>query len=138
MTASTNQWAGRGLVKGLAEGPALLSETPFSFLGDVDIRTGKVVGEMSDIRGQSIAGSVLVVPATRGSAGAWRFLYQLRKHDTHPVAIITDDLPDPSVVQGAILSDIPIISGLASRLRRTIKNGTMIVVDSTEGRVFLS
>lgn len=138
MTASTNAWIGRGLVKGSAEGPALLSTTPFSFLGDVDIRTGKVVGEMSDIRGKSIAGIVLIIPATRGSAGAWRFLYQLKKHDTHPVAIITDDLPDPSVVQGAILSNIPIISTLASRLHGDIADGTMLAVDGTEGRVFLS
>ena len=51
---------------------------------------------------------MLIIPYTRGSAGAWRFLYQLYKHENHPVAIITQAVPDPSVVQGAILAGIPI------------------------------
>ena len=33
-------------------------------------------------------GRVLIVPATRGSAGAWRFLHQLKQHGTHPLAIM--------------------------------------------------
>ena len=133
--AAKGEWTGRGLVKGSATGPALLSRTPFSFLGDADIRTGKVVGEMSDLHGRSIAGTVLIVPATRGSAGAWRFLFQLWKHETHPVAIITDDPPDPSVVQGAILADIPIVSDLAQQLRNDIEDGAMLTVDGASGRV---
>lgn len=131
----TGEWIGRGLVKGSAKGPALLSKTPFSFLGDADIRTGMVVGEMSDLRGKSIAGTVLIVPATRGSAGAWRFLFQLWKHETHPVAIVSDDLPDPSVVQGAILANVPIVSGLARRHFGEIGDGTILEVDGTLGRV---
>jgi hypothetical protein len=49
------------------------------------------------------------MPYTRGSAGAWRFLYQLFKHDNHPVAIVCNAVPDPSVVQGAILAGIPVV-----------------------------
>jgi predicted aconitase with swiveling domain len=137
MTARS-EWAGRGLVRGSATGPALLSLTPFSFLGDADIRTGMVVGERSDVRGRSIAGTVLIVPATRGSAGAWRFLVQLWKHGTHPVAIVTDDLPDPSVVQGAILASIPIVANVASMLHRDIADGTVITVDGSRGHVCLA
>lgn len=136
-TAEAGEWIGRGLVKGSAKGPALLSRTPFSFLGDADIRTGMVVGEMSDLRGRSIAGTVLIVPATRGSAGAWRFLYQLWKHETHPIAIVTDDLPDPSVVQGAILANVPIVSGVAQRLHGDIEDGIILEVDGALGRVVI-
>ena len=135
MATAVSEWSGRGLVKGNATGPAILSQTPFSFLGDADIRTGKVVGEMSDLRGRSIAGAVLIVPSTRGSAGAWRFLFQLWKHETHPVAIVTDDLPDPSVVQGAILANIPIVAGLAQRLHNDIDDGVVLTVDGSSGRV---
>jgi predicted aconitase with swiveling domain len=80
---------------------------------------------------------VLIVPATRGSAGAWRFLYQLKQHDTHPVAIVTTDLPDPSVVQGAILSEIPIVSGLAHELLEAIEIGSTLRVDGDTGQVSL-
>ena len=38
---------GRGIVSGSARGPALISRTPLSFLGDVDIRTGDVTGDQS-------------------------------------------------------------------------------------------
>ena len=135
MTNAPKQWAGRGIVRGAARGPVILSRTPLSFLGDIDIRTGNVVGEMSDLRGRSIRGTVLVVPSTRGSAGAWRFLYQLKKHGTHPVAIITDDLPDPSVVQGAILSKVPIVANLAEAISADISDGTAIEVDGETGKV---
>ena len=100
--------AARGIVVGKASGPALLSAEAVSFLGDVDIRSGRVVGDLASVRNASLRGTVLIMPYTRGSAGAWRFLYQLFKHDNHPIAIVTNAVPDPSVVQGAILAGIPI------------------------------
>lgn len=129
---------GRGIVNGTVTGPALVSRTPFSFLGDVDIRTGDVIGELSDLRGRNIAGRVLIVPATRGSAGAWRFLYQLKQHGTHPIAIITGELPDASVVQGAILSGVPIVSGLAERIGNVVTDGTLLTVDGDGGMITLT
>ena len=129
---------GRGIVNGTVTGPALVSRTPFSFLGDVDIRTGNVIGELSDLRGRNIAGRVLIVPATRGSAGAWRFLYQLKQHGTHPIAIITGELPDASVVQGAILSGVPIVSGLAERIGNVVTDGTLLTVAGDSGVITLA
>jgi predicted aconitase with swiveling domain len=129
---------GRGIVNGTVTGPALVSRTPFSFLGDVDIRTGNVIGELSDLRGRNIAGRVLIVPATRGSAGAWRFLYQLKQHGTHPIAIITGELPDASVVQGAILSGVPIVSGLAERIGNVVTDGTLLTVAGDGGVITLA
>ena len=129
---------GRGIVNGTVTGPALVSRTPFSFLGDVDIRTGDVIGELSDLRGRNITGRVLIVPATRGSAGAWRFLYQLKQHGTHPIAIVTGELPDASVVQGAILSGVPIVSGIAERIGNVVTDGTLLTVDGDGGVITLA
>jgi len=97
----------RGIVDGDAAGPVLVTPA-LSFLGDVDIRSGCIVGDLPGVKGQTLKGQMLVMPFTRGSAGAWRFLYQLSKVGTHPLAIITDDVPDPSVVQGAILAGVPV------------------------------
>jgi uncharacterized protein len=119
----------RGIVKGLAAGPALVSREPISFLGDLDITTGTVVGQLPSVKGRSLAGKVLVLPATIGSAGAWRFLYQLFKHGTHPVAIICAELPDPSVVQGAILADIPVVCAPIDGF----SDGELLEVDGTSG-----
>ncbi len=122
---------GRGIVQGRAAGPALVAQEPVSFLGDVDIRTGTIVGDLPSVRGQSLAGKVLVFPASMGSAGAWRFLHQLYQHGTHPVALVCRDLPDPSVVQGAILAKIPIVCAPEEDVLSTIEGGTRLEVDGS-------
>ena len=122
---------GRGIVQGRAAGPALVATEPISFLGDVDIRTGTVVSDLPSIRGQSLAGKVLVFPVSIGSAGAWRFLYQLYRHGTHPVALVCRELPDPSVVQGAILAKIPIVCAPEEDVLSTIEPGTTLEVDGS-------
>ena len=120
--------AGRGIVAGKAQGPALVAAEPVSFLGDVDIRSGRIVGDLPSARNANVRGTVLVFPYTSGSAGAWRFLYQLYKHANHPVALITQQVPDPSVVQGAILAGIPIVCEPAEPLDLT--NGTTLAVEA--------
>ena len=129
--------AARGIVIGKASGPALISAEAVSFLGDVDIRSGRVVGDLASVRNASLRGTVLIMPYTRGSAGAWRFLYQLFKHDNHPVAIVSNAVPDPSVVQGAILAGIPIVCEPESPLESQIANGQRveIEVEGTRGIV---
>ena len=55
-------WSGRGIVKGQASGPAMVSASALSFLGDVDIRSGQVVGRANDLLGRTVTGAVLVLP----------------------------------------------------------------------------
>lgn len=119
--------AARGIVAGKAEGPALVADEPVSFLGDVDIKSGRIVGDLPSARNASVKGTVLVFPYTSGSAGAWRFLYQLYKYGNHPVALVTETVPDPSVVQGAILAGIPIVCAPAEPL--AVTNGTWLAVE---------
>ena len=119
----------RGIVRGTASGPALVSSEAISFLGDLDIRTGSVVNKRHPLVGVSLKGTVLVMPYTRGSAGAWRFLYQLFKHGNHPVAIVTTGVPDPSVVQGAILAGIPCACAPEEPL--SVANGQRVEVEAS-------
>lgn len=131
----TNIVHGRGLVPGRASGPALVSWDAISFLGDVDIRSGTIVGDLPSMKGRSVAGTVLVMPTSRGSAGAWRFLYQMFKHGTHPVAMLFGGLPDPSVVQGAILAQIPIVAQVPEAFVRALVPGQLIAVDGESGAI---
>jgi phosphomecalonate degydratase small subunit len=125
----------RGLVAGIAAGPALVSPDPISFLGDVAITSGEIVAPDSRVRGRKLGGTVLVFPGSMGSAGAWRFLYQLFKHGTHPVALVAVALPDPSVVQGAILSGIPVVCEPGEDVLATIADGERLRVDGDAGTV---
>lgn len=122
----------RGIVAGSASGPALIGAEAISFLGDVDIGTGQIVGDLPSLKNASVRGTVLIFPYTRGSAGAWRFLYQLFKHGNHPVAIITETVPDPSVVQGAILAGIPILCEPERPLKGLVANGARVSVEVTD------
>lgn len=128
-------WPVRGVVKGRASGPAVISATALSFLGDLDIRSGRVVGKGSDLCGQIIAGRVLLLPETRGSAGAWRFLYQLKAHGTHPAALVLQQMPDPSVTQGAILAGVPIVVCPDAEWWSSVAHDDMLLVDATAGRL---
>jgi predicted aconitase with swiveling domain len=125
----------RGLVAGIAQGPALVSPDPISFLGDVAIATGEIVALDSRVKGRTLGGTILVFPGSMGSAGAWRFLYQLFKHGTHPVALVACTLPDPSVVQGAILSGIPVVCEPGEDVLATIADGDLLQVDGAAGTI---
>jgi predicted aconitase with swiveling domain len=132
---TAQEFRARGIVHGVASGPALVSPQAISFLGDIDIRTGEVVGAIAAIRGSSVAGRVVVIPHSVGSAGAWRFLYQLSVHGTAPVAIVQQALPDSSLVQGAILAKVPIVCEPEADLFAVIEPGDQVEVDGTRGVV---
>ena len=125
----------RGLCGGVAVGPALVAREPVSFLGDVDIRTGTIVGELPSVKGRSMRGCVLVFPGSMGSAGAWRFLYQQFTHGTHPVALLAKELPDPSVVQGAIMAGIPVVCDPDEDVLSRIDDGDLLAVDAQSATV---
>jgi phosphomecalonate degydratase small subunit len=129
---------GRGIVGGRAAGPALVSAEPISFLGDLDIRSGEIVGALPSVRGRKVGGTVLLFPASMGSAGAWRFLYQLYVHGTHPVALVSAELPDPSVVQGAMLAGIPVVAEVPLEALLAVPDGALLQVDGDAGEVLVS
>jgi hypothetical protein len=126
---------GRGIVRGTARGPALVSSEGISFLGDIDIKTGEIVNRTHPLAGESVGGRVLVLPHTVGSAGAWRFLYQLVVHGTNPVAIVQVALPDSSLVQGAILGGVPIVCQPDADIVTEIHTGDEVTVDGQTGLV---
>lgn len=128
-------WTARSVVKGIAKGKALVSGTALSFLGDLDIRSGRVVGQSSDLCGETVSGQVLVLPETRGSAGAWRFLYQLKVHGTHPAALVLRDMPDPSVTQGAFLAEVPILVAPEDGFWTAVQSGDVLQIDAVAGRI---
>jgi len=125
----------RGLVGGKARGPALVAREAVSFLGDVDIRSGEIVGDLPSVKGRRMGGSVLVFPGSMGSAGAWRFLYQQFVHGTHPVALIAVQLPDPSIVQGAIMAGIPVVCEPDEDVVNLIDDGEPLAVDGEAGTI---
>jgi predicted aconitase with swiveling domain len=99
---------GRPIVSGHAEGAALVSSKPISFLGGVDPETGTIIEKSHDLCGEKIADKILCFPNGHGSTVGSYVLYALVKKSIAPKAIINQSA-DPVIVVGAIIADIPMM-----------------------------
>ncbi len=99
---------GRAIVEGKAEGIALVSDRPISFLGGVDPENGKIIEKGHPLEGQSVAGRVLIFPTGKGSTVGSYIIYRLAKAGVAPCAIINAH-SEPIVAVGALISGIPMV-----------------------------
>ncbi len=120
--------------RGKAQGYALVSSSPISFLGSVDVKTGLVVEKGHELEGISIKGKVLVFPGGKGSTVGSYAIYQLKKNGAAPLAMI-NIRTEPIVAVGAIISDIPLVDNLEQNPVNIIKNGDKVLVDAILGSV---
>ena len=124
------------VASGRASGPALVSRQAISFLGNVNPGTGVVVDPAHELFGQSIAGKVLVFPGGKGSTVGSYVIYQLKKRDLAPAAMI-NLRSEPIVAVGAIISGIPLVDRVPEWILQ-IGSGTLVEVDADGGRVRVS
>jgi len=110
------------IVEGNVEGEIVLSRTPISFLGDVDPNTGLIIADDSDVKGIKITDKILIIPRGRGSTVGSYILYALRKRGLAPKAIIMVH-PDPVIIAGCVIADIPLALGLSLNYFNIIKTG---------------
>jgi predicted aconitase with swiveling domain len=93
---------------GQAEGEALVSSEPIGFLGGVDPNTGLVIEPGHPLKGECVAGRVLVFPTGKGSTVGSYTIYRLARSGVAPVAIVNAEA-DPVVAVGAIIAQIPMV-----------------------------
>jgi predicted aconitase with swiveling domain len=118
---------------GSARGPALVTSEAISFLGNVDANTGMVVDPAHELFGQCIAGKVLIFPGGKGSTVGSYVIYQLKKRNLAPAAMI-NIRSEPIVAVGAIISGIPLVDRVAEEILQ-LKSGTLVEVDADQGWV---
>ncbi|WP_167815810.1 DUF126 domain-containing protein [Methanocorpusculum sp. GPch4] len=121
---------GRSIAKGTGTGPLLITDTPISFLGGVDPKTGIVIDESHPLFGKSITGKVLVFPYGKGSTVGSYVLYALAKNHAAPAAIINTEC-ETIIATGAIIAEIPTID----RLNGVLPTNGVVTVDGTSGTV---
>ena len=122
---------GRSISKGTAEGELLKTDTPISFLGGVDPRTGNIIDANHPLAGQKITGKVLAFPHGKGSTVGSYVLYALSRNGTAPAAVINTEC-ETIIAIGAIIAGIPAVDRLEGDLP---ENGTVVTVNGTEGTV---
>jgi hypothetical protein len=122
------------VAKGKAQGEALVSKSPISFLGSVNPETGLIVEKGHEMEGRSISDKIFIFPIGKGSTGGSYQLYELKYNQKAPKAII-NLRADPITAQGAIISNIPMVDQLDKDLFEIIRTGDLVEVDADQGIV---
>ncbi|MYF72003.1 MAG: DUF126 domain-containing protein [Gemmatimonadetes bacterium] len=120
------------MVKGYAEGEALVADTTLSFWGEVDAVTGKVIGVGHPLEGISLGGRVLVIRSTKGSSGTPMVLNLAQLEGNAPAAFVNVEV-DGLAALGCIVNEIPMMTELERDPFGLIATGDHVVVDADEG-----
>jgi hypothetical protein len=123
---------GQAVVAGETSGPVLASREPLSFWGGYDQQTGEIIDRRHPLSGQMAAGSILALPAARGSSTTTAVLLEAVRAGKAPAAIVTDG-PDRFFALASIVADemyqkpIPVIA-LTSEDFASLASGQWIEV----------
>lgn len=122
----------RNIAKGKDKGKLIVSDEPISFLGGVDPKTGIVIDPNHELKGESIKDKVLFIPGGKGSTVGSYVIFQMKKNNTAPKAIICLNA-EPIIATGAIMSDIPMVDSPEDVSQ--LKNGVLVEVDGNNGTI---
>lgn len=127
----TKRIKGRVISRGEADGEVIVSHRNFSFLGDVDVNTGIVVADDSDIKGESVSCKIFVFPYGRGSTVGSYSLLTMKKKGVAPKAIINLEC-DAVIAVGAIISSLPLVDKLEENPLEIFKSGDHVKISGDE------
>lgn len=127
----------RGLVKGRAQGEALVSPTTLSFWGEVDPITGRVIASGHPLEGRSLRGKVLVIQSTKGSSATPLVIGLAHQQGNAPVAMINVHV-DALAVLGCVVNGIPMVAELEQDPFQLIQTGDQVLVDADAGTIVVS
>lgn len=137
MTADNFILTGRKIVTGKASGQAIVTREAISFNGGVDNMTGIVTEPGHELEGQNISGKVLVFSTGKGSTGGSYKIYDMVSRGTAPVAFI-QATPEAITTIGAIIGNIPVVSGFEQDPTIAILSGDFIELDADAGTVSIT
>lgn len=125
---------GHTINPGTAEGEAIVTRIPFSFVGELDPDTGKVSSPSHELFGHSLAGKIFVFPTGKGSSAGPIISWRAMKAGNNPKAMICVQA-EPIVAAAAITANIPMVDRLNKNPLEVIKTGDYVKVNATEGTV---
>lgn len=123
---------GRKVIGGLAEGEAVVTHQPVSFLGGVNPDKGIVVERGHELEGQSITGKIFIFSHGKGSTAGPYIIYAMAKRKTAPAAMINVET-EPIIAVGAAMGNIPLVDRLDQNPLEVIVTGDYVKVDGDKG-----
>ena len=127
----------RGVVKGIVVGEALVMKRSFSFMGDVDMDTSEIIARDHEHYGTRLAGRIMIYPETKGSSGGCVVLMSLYEQGRQPGAIVNTKMADHNLVEGAILSRVPLACLPETDPAGVIRTGDIVRLDAEKGWIEL-
>ncbi len=130
--SETIEIRGKGVVKGKAEGEALVADATLSFWGEVDAVTGRIIAVGHPLEGESLKDRVLVIRSTKGSSGTPMILNLAQLEGNAPVAFVNVEV-DGLAALGCIVNEIPMLSELKADPFSSVETGDHVAVDAYAG-----
>jgi predicted aconitase with swiveling domain len=125
---------GHMINRGYGEGEAIVYRGTFSWVGDLDLKTGTVPVPGHELEGQKLANKVFVCITGHGGTGGPYFAYKAKQAGYVPAAMICVEA-EPVIALAAIAADIPMVDRLEKNPLDVIKTGDYVKVDATNGIV---
>lgn len=122
---------GRKIVKGTAEGRALVTKQPLSFMGSMNPKTGVIIESGHELEGEQLQDKIFVFPSSKGSTGGSYMLFDAVKRGVGPAGIVNIEAESVAVI-GAIVSNLPMVDQIDIS---KIENGDYIKLDADKGKV---
>lgn len=125
---------GRRISGGMAEGEAIVTRQPVSFLGGVNPDQGIIVEKGHELEGKSITNKIFIFPHGKGSTAGPYIIYAMAKRRTAPAAMINLEA-EPIIAVGAAMGNIPLIDRLDQNPLEIISAGDQVKINGDAGIV---
>jgi len=123
--------------QGKVSGLALVTRERFSFGGFVDPKRGIFSSPMTELKGSSFVGAVLIFTSGDGSSSGPSALDLACRYGNCPAAIVNLEV-DPFIVQGCVFQNIPMVQVEDPIIFDQVKSGDMVTVDADKGEIIVS
>jgi predicted aconitase with swiveling domain len=125
----------RKVVRGNAEGEAIVCPDSFAFMGDVDMGTGEIVAAGNPNKGRRLKGRILIYKETKGSSGGCAVIMALGRQGIAPAALVTMKAADYNMTEGAIEARVPFVCCPDGDVLSEVKTGQRVRVDADAGSI---
>lgn len=123
----------RAIVEGEVEADLVVLRRPISLLGELDPKNGVISTGWEKI---SVKDKVLAIPSVRGSTVGSYVLYAAKENGCAPKGIVALK-PDPILITGAVISDIPLLQPIDDISLEELAKYRRATLSSREGIIRL-
>ena len=125
------------IVKGFAEGEALISNTPINFLTMIDAENGEIKDLNHYLCGKTLRDKIFVFPYSVGSSVGAYVLYSLKKKSVAPLAVVCSSKMDITTASACAISNIPAVHLTHARSIDALRNSRALNVDGEREQILI-